>query len=107
MAWKTNQEFARTDKDCMKPINMVDFAQRVCMRPGPVDAADHAATKPLTPYESVAWTTAFGIVKERMSAAYDNYLTADMGNAAQREYRKGRFDALRDCLDELEERGKP
>ena len=33
-------------KDC---INIADFAQRVCMRTGPVDAVDHAAMKPLTP----------------------------------------------------------
>lgn len=89
-------------KDCMKPINMADFAQRVCMRPGPVDAADHAATKPLTPYESVAWTTALAIVREKVrgSEVTKNAIEFD-------DYFRGRYEMARDILREMEERGKP
>ena len=89
-------------------MNMADFAQRVCMRPGPVDAADHAAMAP-TPYETLAWTTAVAIVRERMAGAKRNaddlswrHITDD-----SRAYAEGRYHALRDFLDEMEERGKP
>ena len=96
-------------KDCMKPINMADFAQRVCMRPGPVDAADHAATKPLTPYESVAWTTALAIVRGRRDAAKEKYQHSTvLGNTSETPaYLMGRYEAFRDLLQEMEERGKP
>ena len=70
--------------------------------------AEHAALRDITrPYKSLAWTTALAIVRERMEGAYENYKQADMGNAAQREYRKGRYEALLYCLAEMEERGKP
>ena len=96
-------------KDHFKPINMAEFAQRVCMRPGPVDAADHAATKPLTPYESVAWTTALAIVRERMEAAQKNAeaMSVFPVDYDSRAYAEGRYHALRDCLDEMKERGQP
>ena len=41
-----------------KPINMVDFASRVCLGPGSVTEAEHRALKDITkpnPYESLAW----------------------------------------------------
>lgn len=94
--------------DHFKPINMADFAQRVCMRPGPVDAADHAAMAP-TPYETLAWTTALAIVRERMEGAKrnaDELSGRDITDDC-RAYAEGRYHALRDCLDEMEERGKP
>lgn len=92
-------------KDC---INMADFAQRVCMRPGPVDAADHAAMAP-TPYETLAWTTALAIVRERTEGAKKNAeaMSVFPVDHDSRAYAEGRYHALRDCLDEMEERGKP
>lgn len=92
-------------KDC---ISMADFATRVCMRPGPVDAADHAAMAP-TPYETLAWTTAVGMVRTRMRAAQSNAkeMSALPVDNDSRAYAEGRYHALRDCLDEMEERGKP
>jgi len=93
-------------KDCMKPINMADFATRLCMRPGPVDAVDHAAMKPLTPYESVAWTTALAIVRERMEGAHKSVLES-VSTGIWHDYRRGRYEMARDILREMEERGKP
>ena len=56
-----------------KPINMVDFASRVCLGPGSVTEAEHRALKDITrPYKSLAWTTALAIVRERMEAAKKN-----------------------------------
>lgn len=88
---------------------MADFATRVCMRPGPVDAADHAATKPLTPYESVAWTTAVAIVRGRRDAAREKYehSTVLRNTSETSAYLMGRYEMARDILAEMEERGKP
>ena len=96
-------------KDCMKPINMADYAQRVCMGPGAVDKADHVACKPPTPYESLAWTTAVAIVRERVEGAKANAdaMSVFPVDYDSRAYAEGRYHALRDCLDEMEERGKP
>jgi hypothetical protein len=97
-------------KDCMKPINMADFAQRVCMRTGSVTEAEHRALRSIepSPYESLAWTTALAIVRERMAVAQER--AADMSvfpaDYDSRAYAEGRYHALRDCLEEMEERGK-
>jgi len=91
-----------------KPINMVDFAQRLCMGLGAVDKADHAATRPISPYDGLAWTTALAIVRARMEAARkraQNVSLRDVDDAT-RCYSEGRYHALRDCLEEMEERGK-
>ena len=90
-------------------LNMVDFATRVCMGAGQVDKADHAAMRPVTPYDSLAWTTALAIVRERMEAAKRNAedMSAFPVDNDSRAYSEGRYHALRDCLDEMEERGKP
>ena len=75
-------------------------------RTGDANAADHAA---LSPYKSSAWTTAVAIVRERMAAAKKH--AAEMSvfpvNYDSRAYAEGRYHALRDCLDEMEERGRP
>ena len=94
-------------KDCCKPINMTEFAKSVCgLMPSKEKAAQDAH---MTPYESLAWTTALAIVRERMAAAQKH--AADMSvfpvNHDSRAYAEGRYHALRDCLDEMEERGKP
>ena len=93
-----------------KPINMVDFASRVCLGPGSVTEAEHAALRDITrPYKSLAWTTALAIVRERMAVAQER--AADMSvfpvDYDSRAYAEGRYHALRDCLEEMEERGKP
>jgi hypothetical protein len=87
---------------------MADFAQRVCMRPGPVDAADHAAMAP-TPYETLAWTTALAIVRGRRDAAREKYehSTVLRNTSETSAYLMGRYEAFRDLLQEMEERGKP
>lgn len=99
-------------KDCMKPISMVEFANALLApRPGngQVDKADHAATRPITPYESLAWTTAVAIVRERVAAAKENAYSMSVFpvDYDSRAYAEGRYHALRDCLEEMEERGKP
>lgn len=65
--------------------------------------ADHAA---LSPYKSSAWTTAVAIVRERMAAAKKNAdeMSAFPVDYDSRAYAEGRYHALRDCLDEMEER---
>ena len=80
-------------KDCI--VNAEHYALRDITRP----VTDH--------YRSEGWTTALAIVRERMEGAYENHNQADMGNVAQREYRKGRYEMARDILAEMEERGKP
>lgn len=87
---------------------MADFAQRVCMRPGPVDAADHAAMAP-TPYETLAWTTALAIVRGRLDAAREKYehSTVLRNTSETSAYLMGRYEMARDILAEMEERGKP
>ena len=92
----------------MNKINMVEFATRLCTGPGSVDKADHAATKPISPYEGLAWSTALAIVRGRMEAAREqaqNVSSRDVDDAT-RCYSEGRYHALRDCLEEMEERGK-
>lgn len=94
--------------DHFKPISMAEFAQRVCMRPGPVDAADHAAMAP-TPYETLAWTTALAIVRGRRDAAREKYehSTVLRNTSETSAYLMGRYEMARDILAEMEERGKP
>ena len=94
-------------KDCCKPINMTEFAKSVCgLMPSKEKAAQDAH---MTPYESLAWTTALAIVRERMAAAQKH--AADMSvfpvNHDSRAYAEGRHDMARDILAEMEERGKP
>ncbi len=93
----------------MNKINMVEFATRLCTGPGSVDKAAHAATKPISPYEGLVWSTALAIVRERMEAARQNasQMAAFPVDYDSRAYAEGRYHALRDCLDELEERGNP
>jgi len=88
-----------------KPINMVDFASRVCLGPGSVTEAEHRALKDITkpnPYESLAWRTALAIVREKVrgSEVTKNAIEFD-------DYFRGRYDMARDILAEMEERGKP
>ena len=75
-----------------------------------VTNAEHAALRDITrPYKSLAWTTALAIVRERMAVAQER--AADMSvfpvDYDSRAYAEGRYHALRDCLEEMEERGKP
>ena len=76
---------------------------------GQVDKADHAATRPITPYESLAWTTAVAIVRERSETAKQNYVQAVMEQDSddRRIYLAGRYEMAKDILIEMEERGKP
>lgn len=74
--------------------------------------ADHFALRDITkpnPYNGLAWTTALAIVRERMEAArqHASQMSAFPVDYDSRAYAEGRYHALRDCLDELEERGKP
>lgn len=87
-----------------KPINMVDFATRLCLGLGAVDKADHAATRPISPYDGLAWTTALAIVRGRMEAAREQAQVLGMRDVddATRSYAEGRYHALRDCLEEME-----
>ena len=90
-------------------INMTEFASRVCLGPGSVTRSQHAALRDITrPYKSLAWTTALAIVRERMAVAQER--AADMSvfpaDYDSRAYAEGRYHALRDCLEEMEERGK-
>ncbi len=94
-------------KDCCKPINMTEFAKSVCgLMPSKEKAAQDAH---MTPYESLAWTTALAIVRERMAAAQKH--AADMSvfpvDYDSRAYAEVRHDMARDILAEMEERGKP
>ena len=85
-------------KDCIRPIN------------GGVSAAEHYALRDITrPYKSLAWTTAVGMVRTRMRAAQSNAkeMSALPVDNDSRAYAEGRYQALRDCLDEMEERGQP
>ena len=72
-------------------------------RTGSVTAADHAA---LSPYKSSAWTTAVAIVREGMEAAKKNAdeMSVFPTDHDCRAYAEGRYHALRDCLEEMEER---
>jgi len=92
----------------MKPINMVDFAQRVCMRTGSVTEAEHRALRSIepSPYESLAWTTALAIVRERVEGAHKSVLES-VSTGIWHDYRRGRYEMARDILAEMEERGKP
>ena len=73
--------------------------------PGEVTQPEHAA---LSPYKSSAWTTAVAIVRERMAAAkkHATEMSVFPVDYDSRAYAEGRYHALRDCLDEMEERGK-
>lgn len=81
-----------------KGVNM-----HIIPRNGDVTAADHAS-----PYKSSAWTTAVAIVRERMAAAKKNAdeMSVFPVDYDSRAYAEGRYHALRDCLEEMEERGK-
>jgi len=71
--------------------------------------AEHAALRDITrPYKSSAWTTAVAIVRERMAAAKKNAdeMSVFPVDYDSRAYAEGRYHALRDCLEEMEERGK-
>ena len=90
-----------------KPINMVDFASRVCLGPGSVTEAEHAALRDITrPYKPLAWTTALAIVRERMEGAHKSVLES-VSTGIWHDYRRGRYEMARDILREMEERGKP
>ena len=85
-----------------KPINMVDFASRVCLGPGSVTEAEHYTLRDITrPYKSLAWTTALAIVREKVrgSEVTKNAIEFD-------DYFRGRYEMARDILREMEERGK-
>ena len=72
--------------------------------------AEHAALRDITkPYESLAWTTALAIVRERTEGAKKNAeaMSVFPVDYDSRAYAEGRYHALRDCLDEMMERGKP
>ena len=87
-------------KDCCKPINMTEFAKSVCgLMPSKEKAAQDAN---MTPYESLAWTTALAIVREKVrgSEVTKNAIEFD-------DYFRGRYEMARDILAEMEERGKP
>ena len=75
-------------------------------RNGDANAADHAA---LSPYKSSAWTTALAIVRGRRDAAREKYehSTVLRNTSETSAYLMGRYEALRDLLQEMEERGKP
>jgi len=92
-----------------KPINMVDFASRVCLGPGSVTEAEHRALKDITQpvYGSLAWRTAIGIVESRMNGAWENLEIAKRSSALDVEYWQGRYDGLVACLAALKERGEP
>ena len=79
-----------------------------------VTNAEHAAlrdiTRPVTDhYRGEGWTTAVAIVRERTEGAKKNAeaMSVFPVNHDSRAYAEGRYHALRDCLDEMEERGKP
>jgi len=83
-----------------KPINMTEFAKSVCgLMPSKEKAAQDAH---MTPYESLAWTTALAIVREKVrgSEVTKNAIEFD-------DYFRGRYEMARDILREMEERGKP
>ena len=85
-------------KDCIRPIN------------GGVSAAEHYALRDITrPYKSLAWTTAVAIVRGRRDAAKEKYQHSTvLGNTSETPaYLMGRYEAFRDLLQEMEERGKP
>ena len=91
-------------KDCCKPINMTEFAKSVCgLMPSKEKAAQDAH---MTPYKSLAWTTALAIVRERMEGAHKSVLES-VSTGIWHDYRRGRYEMARDILREMEERGKP
>jgi uncharacterized protein YqgV (UPF0045/DUF77 family) len=85
-------------------MNMPDFAKSVCgLMPSKEKAAQDAH---MTPYESLAWTTALAIVRERMEGAHKSVLES-VSTGIWHDYRRGRYEMARDILREMEERGKP
>ena len=92
---------------------MAEFAQRVCMGPGAVTKAEHAALRDIRPvtdhYRGEGWTTAFAIVRGRRDAAREKYehSTVLRNTSETSAYLMGRYEAFRDLLQEMEERGKP
>ena len=82
--------------------------------PGEVTQAEHAAlsdiTRPITDhYRGEGWTTALAIVRGRRDAAKEKYQHSTvLGNTSETPaYLMGRYEAFRDLLQEMEERGKP
>ena len=76
--------------------------------------AEHAAlrdiTRPITDhYRGEAWTTALAIVRGRRDASREKYEhSAVLRNTSETSaYLMGRYEAFRDLLQEMEERGKP
>jgi hypothetical protein len=85
-------------------MNMTDFAKSVCgLMPSKEKAAQDAH---MTPYKSLAWTTALAIVRERMEGAHKSVLES-VSTGIWHDYRRGRYEMARDILREMEERGKP
>lgn len=79
-----------------------------------VTNAEHYAlrdiTRPITDhYRGEAWTTALAIVRGRLDAAREKYEhSAVLRNTSETSaYLMGRYEAFRDLLQEMEERGKP
>ena len=76
--------------------------------------AEHYAlrdiTKPITDhYRGEGWTTALAIVRGRRDAAREKYehSTVLRNTSETSAYLMGRYEAFRDLLQEMEERGKP
>ena len=82
-----------------KPINLVEFASRVCLGPGSVTRSQDAALKDITQPQPVqVWRSAWGEVYSMFEAAIENYKTDPS------EYNRGRMDVLADASARLHER---
>ena len=84
-------------KDCMKPINMVEFANALLAPPrlSPVQAAEHVALAP-TPQQ--VHDTDIAELESMYGAAVLNF------KKSETKYDLGRLDAIRACIDRLKER---
>ena len=82
-------------KDCI--VNAEHYALRDITRP----VTDH--------YRGEGWTTAIAIVRGRRDAAREKYehSTVLRNTSETSAYLMGRYEAFRDLLQEMEERGKP
>ena len=82
-------------KDCI--VNAEHYALRDITRP----ITDH--------YRGEGWTTALAIVRGRRDAAREKYehSTVLRNTSETSAYLMGRYEAFRDLLQEMEERGKP
>jgi len=82
-------------KDCI--VNAEHYALRDITRP----VTDH--------YRGEGWTTALAIVRGRRDAAREKYehSTVLRNTSETSAYLMGRYEAFRDLLQEMEERGKP